>query len=305
MCIYIYMLLYMILYIYILSVCVSGHTQTHCGITYEIPSQPLQAQDIRVMRRQAETQPVLPSAELQVSQQRLGCFISRRVFKQRVRHGYMMVYGYSHLEPFFFFFRSISNFSIFCLFLRDEKSPNDFKIVFFWDLTLKNSRTPSQPWFTYSPELMFTGKCSGPLQFILKKQKGFRFSGFPKKGPSDPLTTPPLFLQFLDLSNPRSCQYNPPCQSLPAVQSPWHGSRTWCCGAAGPKVGSAFHGDFWFCPKYSRSRFVGDDTTTTFTLTNHYLRLLWTKKMPSRDHFSISFVGAGILLQQSLVPSKA
>ena len=95
------------------------------------------------------------------------------------------------VQPSWTFFPEYLQFSIFRLFLRDEKSPMISK-SFFWDLTLKNSRTPSQPWFTYSPELMFTGKCSGPLQFIIKEPKGF--SGFPKNGPSDPLTTPPLFL---------------------------------------------------------------------------------------------------------------
>lgn len=82
------------------------------------------------------------------------------------------------VQPFWFFFPEYLQFSIFRLFLRDEKSP--IKIVFFWDLTLKNSRTPSQPWFTYSPELMFTGKCSGPLQFIIKEPI-LGFWGFQKK----------------------------------------------------------------------------------------------------------------------------
>jgi hypothetical protein len=81
------------------------------------------------------------------------------------------------VQPSWTFFRSISNFQYFVYFWGVRRAQS--KSFFFGDLTLKNSRTPSEPWFTYSPELMFTGKCSGPLQFIIKEPKGF--SGFPKK----------------------------------------------------------------------------------------------------------------------------
>jgi hypothetical protein len=126
-----------------------------------------------------------------------------------------------------------------------------------------------------------------------------------KNGPSDPLTTPPLALFLVSgLVQSEKLSVQPALASLPNLlvnlSRPWnHHGMGQGPGAVGQQ------GQRWdrhsmasgFAPSIPGVVLLGMTPQRPCGILTSSFTATMDEYLPSRDHFSISFVGAGILLQ--------